>query len=259
MRKLALSIKRLFKKLGFGVIRNSTLALYEQNARAGEDIDFLLSLSDELVVPTLSVLRSSKSQLRQDLFVLGQLGFKKNGYFVEFGATNGFELSNSYLLEKKFGWTGILAEPARGWHEELRQNRSASIETMCVWKETGVELSFIEVDDKELSTIQEFAETDVHKDMREHSKMYKVQTISLSDLLKKHNAPKEIDYLSIDTEGSEFDILNAFEFDNYSFRVITCEHNYSPSRQKVFELLTKNGYRRCCEELSQFDDWYVKA
>jgi hypothetical protein len=54
----------------------------------------------------------SQSQYKQDIFVLTQLGFKRNGYFAEFGATNGLELSNSYLLERQFGWSGILAEPA---------------------------------------------------------------------------------------------------------------------------------------------------
>tara|TARA_B100001964_G_C14239456_1_gene604201 strand:+ start:290 stop:670 length:381 start_codon:yes stop_codon:yes gene_type:complete len=66
-------------------------------------------------------LDQSKAQLRQDLFVLSELEFKKNGYFVEFGATNGFDISNSYLLETKFNWKGIVAEPAKKWHHELKK------------------------------------------------------------------------------------------------------------------------------------------
>ena len=60
----------------------------------------------------LKMLPRSRSQLRQDIFVLCTLDFKRNGFFVEFGATNGVDLSNSYLLETEFNWTGILAEPA---------------------------------------------------------------------------------------------------------------------------------------------------
>ncbi len=76
-------------------------------------------------------------------------------------------------------------------------------------------------------------------------------------MLRSNNAPKIIDYLSIDTEGSEFDILNAFDFGEYSFRVITCEHNYTEKRLLIHDLLKKNGYKRVFEEISLFDDWYV--
>ena len=79
------------------------------------------------------------------------------------------------------------------------------------------------------------------------------------DLLASHNAPTEIDYLSIDTEGSEFAILEQFDFDRYDIKVITCEHNYTPLRQQIFDLLTAHGYRRKLEEHSKFEDWYVRT
>jgi hypothetical protein len=86
---------------------------------------------------------------------------------------------------------------------------------------------------------------------------YLVETISLNDLLKEYNAPSIIDFLSIDTEGSEFIILNNFNFDNYRFRVIVSEHNFTSNREKVFELLTAAGYKRIWPEFTQFDDWYI--
>jgi hypothetical protein len=78
-------------------------------------------------------IKLSKAQIAQDLFVLSELGFKKSGFFVEFGATDGVQLSNTHLLETEFSWTGILAEPGRNWHKELEKNRNASIEKDCVW------------------------------------------------------------------------------------------------------------------------------
>ena len=80
----------------------------------------------------------------------------------------------------------------------------------------------------------------------------------MNDLLDKYNAPNHINYLSIDTEGSEFKILSSLDWDKYSFDVITCEHNYSPQREEIFELLTTKGYKRIFESLSQYEDWYVK-
>ena len=200
-----------------------------------------------------------KSQLQQDLFVLNELGFKRDGFFVEFGATNGVDLSNSHLLETKFGWTGILAEPARVWHSELCANRAAAIETDCVWKKTGETLWFNEVEAAELSTLDRFSGGDAWKDTRKRGRKYEVSTISLLDMLMKHKAPQKIDYLSIDTEGSEYDILNAFDFDAFDIKIITCEHNFTPMREKIFKLLTKHGYERKYAEFSQFDDWYVRC
>ena len=53
----------------------------------------------------------SKSQYKQDIFVLSELGFKRNGFFVEFGATDGLDLSNTYLLEKQLAGMGYLQNP----------------------------------------------------------------------------------------------------------------------------------------------------
>ena len=84
-----------------------------------------------------------------------------------------------------------------------------------------------------------------------------VNTISLIALLKKYNAPKEIDYLSVDTEGSELDILSAFDFNEYRFNCITIEHNFTENREKLKFLLEQNGYKRVFEHLSKWDDWYI--
>ena len=199
----------------------------------------------------------SKSQIEQDLFVLHELNDKRNGYFVEFGATNGVDLSNTHLLEKEFGWTGILAEPAKVWSEDLAKNRNCHIDFNCVWSKSGEILEFNEVNAAELSTINVFSSVDEHAKTRANGKKYSVNTISLVDLLKKYNAPKYIDYLSIDTEGSEYEILSEFDFNSYSIKIITCEHNYTPMQEKIYKLLTSKGYVRKFTECSYFDDWYV--
>ncbi len=77
---------------------------------------------------------------------------------------------------------------------------------------------------------------------------YMVETISLNDLLNSHNAPRNIGYLSIDTEGNEYEILRSFNFSNYKFGFINIEHNYSADRSKVYKLLTSNGYSRIVED-----------
>lgn len=200
-----------------------------------------------------------KSQIGQDLFALYSLGWKRDGYFVEFGATNGVDLSNSYLLEKDFGWKGILAEPAKIWHAELLKNRTANIDFDCVWKESGRVMQFAVAENAEFSTLGDFAGSDAHKKARKSAAWQSVKTISLNDLLERHSAPAVIDYLSIDTEGSEFEILSAFDFSRHTFSVISCEHNYSDQRQPIYDLLVRNNYIRVFDGLSRWDDWYVHA
>jgi FkbM family methyltransferase len=252
-------IKRVLKKLNLGITWYSRLEQLEKHSRSGGDIAFLLELPEQHSARLLRLLSESKSQYRQDLFVLSELDFKSGGFFVEFGAASGIDLSNSYLLEKQFGWHGIVAEPARQWHAALKDNRTCNIETDCVWRESNATLTFNEASGGEYSTIDSYTGSDFHSNRRKRGTKYDVKTISLLDLLDKYGAPKIIDYLSIDTEGSEYEILSNFDFNRYQFRVITCEHNYTPLRDDIHALLTAKGYVRKLEKFSTVDDWYVKA
>ena len=249
------SINHLLNKIDIQLSKRSFFEKLLRNQ--SNDLKLLKKIDSQQRSKYIDYIDLSKSQIRQDLFVLSELRFKQNGYFVDFGATNGLDISNSYLLETQFNWKGILAEPAKKWHKDLKKNRKANIDTSCVWSETGKELMFNEVEDAKLSTINEFSSNDQHEDLRKTGKQYKVKTISLNDLLAKYKAPKLIDYLSIDTEGSELEILKNFDFNNYKFKVITCEHNLNKNREEIYKLLTKNGYTRKFIEISQFEDWYI--
>lgn len=195
---------------------------------------------------------TNTGQLDQDLLAVLVSGFKTNGFFVEFGATNGRDLSNSLLLEAQLGWKGILAEPGLVWRDDLAKNRTAQISHKAVWTKSGEALDFVE--DGELSTLSAFKRSDLHS---RSGKTYQVETTTLLDLLVEHNAPARIDFLSVDTEGSEFEVLNAFDFSKHSFGLICVEHNYTPSRQKIQDLLLEKGYVQILPEVSEWDDWFV--
>jgi hypothetical protein len=126
-----------------------------------------------------------------------------------------------------------------------------------VYSRTGEKISFSENYIGELSGITEFTGDDHHGLINRTTESYQVETISLLDLLSRHNAPKHVDFLSVDTEGSEFEILNAFDFSMYTFGAICVEHNYLENRPKVKTLLEANGYRQVYSELSDYDDWFV--
>ena len=197
------------------------------------------------------------SQIGQEFFVLGVLNLKKDGFFVEFGATNGKSLSNTYILEKEFGWSGICAEPALNWREELKNNRKCHIDFRCVYSSSGKRINFKQTQLPELSTIADFEDTDLHSLNRKKGEYYEVITVTLVELLDTYNAPAEIDYISIDTEGSELEILKEFDFIKYKVRVFTIEHNFTPNREEILKLMESKGYKRVYQEMSDFDDWYL--
>ena len=246
--------------LDIGIERQTLINRLKKHENLIKDYGLLKYIQNkENKIKYIENLPFSKSQIRQDLFVLNQLNFKKNGFFVEFGAANGIEKSNTHILEKEFGWDGLLAEPAKIYYEDLIKNRKCIIEKKCIWKKSDEKLKFNQTKFPGLSTIEIFSSLDNHRNLRKDGDVYPVETLSLNDFLAKYNAPKIIDYLSIDTEGSEYLILENFNFDKYKFRVITVEHNYTNNRKKIFSLLEKYGYKRKFEDLSHFDDWYVHS
>jgi FkbM family methyltransferase len=213
--------------------------------------------------PTLNELTSylaknltdSKGQLLQDL-IIGFLFNNEKGFFCEFGAADGATLSNTIFLEK-LGWDGILAEPSIRWHELLSANRHCKISYECVYPVSGKQVVFNEVDEGMFSSLMEFSESDMHAHRRINGLEYPVESISLEDLLRKYSAPRHVDFLSIDTEGSEFAILEAFDFSSFTFGAIFVEHNFTENREQIYNLLTANGYFRVFSKFSRWDDWYL--
>jgi len=259
--RLKTLLQRLFNSLGYSLIPTKGLQELEHSSRVGRILKVISLVefpSDLTQNEKESLISNSRSQIGQDLVALSTFQRIHGGFFVEFGATNGIDGSNTYLLEKFFGWTGILSEPARKWKDMLPKNRSAIIDLRCVFNQSGLKLKFREAAGG-LSTLSSFMGSDGHASARRQSQEYKVETVSLNDLLFEHKAPSHIDFLSIDTEGSELLILSALDFSRYSFGFICVEHNFTENRSPIQKLLESNGYRQVYPELSDFDDWFVLA
>jgi FkbM family methyltransferase len=199
----------------------------------------------------------SQSEIDQELiaFILNGTG----GYFVEFGACDGIIGSNTYFLEKHQGWNGVLVEPIPEWFSEIERNRSAKSFKYAVHPINGMKLAFKEASQRGLSTLSGYEHADRHGDRRVsgEGKTYEVITITLQELLIRANAPKQIDFLSIDTEGSEFEILSKFPFEEYVFKFITVEHNNSENQEKLKVLMNSKGYIEILPEFSGGDWWFV--
>jgi len=215
----------------------------------------------DFVAYTLKRAPDSQAQLFQDLFVLWSTKEKRRGYFVDIGACDGVFLSNTLLLERDYGWRGIVAEPNPIFATKLKKNRRAFVSTQCVWSVSGKRLAFKQVAEPEYSTLQDIDPQDSHEGRGTRSKFttVEVRSISLNDLLAKAKAPSNIDFLSLDTEGSELEILQATDLKKWRFGHICVEHNFTPRRREIFELLSRNGYTRVMPHISRWDDWYVRS
>jgi FkbM family methyltransferase len=199
----------------------------------------------------------SFSQIQQDLEVLKLYKNKKNGFFIEIGASDGITLSNTYLLEKNHQWKGICVEALPFKLVDLTKNRPNSfIVNKAVYKTSGLLLPFkISNTDSLLSGISEHINS--HKEVVERNfTEIHVETITLNDILDEHSAPQFIDYLSLDTEGTELEILLSINFKKYTFGLIHVEHNYiEPNRSDIKTHLLENGYIYKGE--NKFDDCYI--
>jgi len=191
----------------------------------------------------------SYSQLGQDKWVLEHIPHP--GYFVDIGASDGILMSNTYGLER-LGWMGICVEPNSRFFRGLKKNRNCHISNCCVLNKTDLEVDFCEATNGFYSGVTSY----FLDHLKRKGRVVKKQTISLNDLLAKFDAPKQIDYLSMDTENSEWAILEAFDF-SYKFRCITIEHNgIKENQENIAALLKKHHYKKA-KEIAGIEDWYL--
>ena len=266
MRRLREGIRKSINWFGYDLVKLHPYLALKENKTQFENLSRWLqpTVHEDLRHFILDNVKSSHAQIQQDLLALyiyrrvsAQNNSSRNPFFVEFGATDGVILSNSYLLEKSYGWEGILCEPAKYWHSRLNLNRTAIIDFRCVYTEDDLELEFLETEIGEFSTIAKFKRNDYHSSSRHGARKYKVQTVSLNTLLKEKNAPNYIDLLSVDTEGSEYEILSKFNFSAWQFGLIAVEHNFRKERESIYVLLKAAGYIRILSDISSWDDWYI--
>ncbi len=191
----------------------------------------------------------SHSQIFQDLFVHYILK-KKAGFYCEVGALDGKELSNTIYLEKELGWSGILCEPNRNYLDLIKKNRPKNILISSpLFSKENVEVNFTEF---------EGGRSGIDK-KSSNKNNYKLKTTTLNKVLEENLKGKEINYISIDTEGTEYEIIKELDFDKFYPEIITIEHNYDKEkRDKIFKFLNKNNYNRFFKSISRFEDWYIR-
>jgi len=188
------------------------------------------------------------SQYGQDKYIIEEL-FKhmRGGFFIDIGANDGVTLSNTYLLEKSLGWTGIAIEPIPRVYEKLRRNRSCLAVNACI-SECNGEVDFFELDGSAemlSGIISKYDKRHLERIERElfnsggAKRVIRVPSMTFNTLCEHNNITK-IDYLNIDTEGAEYDIIKSIDYSRIQIGVITVENNYIDN--KINKLLSQKGF-----------------
>lgn len=183
------------------------------------------------------------SHIGQDAWVAECLRFRRGGFFLDFGAFDGTSISNTLALERDLGWRGICVEPNPRYYPALCAARRCITVNAALWHESRKQLEF--VDAHGLSSIADFKDTDLNSQRRLEAtrSLIRVDTLNPNELLERFEAPTLIDFLSLDVEGAEFDILNALDLRRYRIALMTIEHNHNHEHQKrIRDHLASFGY-----------------
>lgn len=172
------------------------------------------------------------SQAGQDKWVLDKIA---KGFFVDVGAHDGIESSNTFALEQA-GWEGLCIEPS-SFYDKLTENRNCLTSKVAAHYYNGF--------------------------------LNGVPCRTLRTLLTDTNCPKEIDYLSIDVDGGELTVLQGMDFETFHVKLITIEHNQylegTFRQDEIFKHLTGHGFKRTHKDVKCLDpnyfgliyeDWY---
>ena len=179
----------------------------------------------------------------QDLICYIYFDGKTAGFFVDIGAFDGIEISNTYALEQ-IGWNGICIEPIPEVYALLAKNRTCHKYNVAITSSTQGSASFLKVSELlGLSGLEQQMPSRIREgleDKRLDVEKIVVNTMSFGQVMSNHPDVNYIDFLSIDVEGGELDVLNTIDFKRFRFGLITIENN---SGTKILRHhMNQNGY-----------------
>lgn len=187
----------------------------------------------------------------KDEFIYDMFPDSKNSYFVDVGASDGKYGSNTFSLEKR-KWGGLCVEGHPKLIDELNKNRECSVEEALVGEGQN-QVDFCAQEDE--SHIVGFVGNNKYggfshawrggsgivdnwtnekiNENKDNSKIIKIKTKTLTEILDKHCCPKHIELLDIDTEGNDYNVLQGIDWDKYRFSAILIEGNSKEIQEKL--------------------------
>lgn len=184
--------------------------------------------------------RAYRSDYGEDIFTIDFFNQKTEGYLLDIGAADGVTGSNSFRLLDEFNWNGILVEPNPDHHKNL---------DLLFSNETGIDVykgaicqNQTEVTLSKWSGLYTGHSNIINKNSHSwNSHPVQVPAIDISTLLKLYNVPTIIDFINLDIEGSEHQVINYFPWEDFTVKLWCIERASAYGLDKV---LIERGYVR---------------
>ena len=159
----------------------------------------------------------------------------RDGFFVEIGAGDGVYLSNTYYFEKRLGWRGILVDPVLHHHLSCLSNRPRSNSYLCAATNFESNSDYIKLKYGGYSTLTHGTQSDIidveqhlldaanYIPLRNTGVEFIAPLRTMTQILDSADAPKVIDFFSLDVEGNELEVLQGIDFSRYQIRWLLVE------------------------------------
>ena len=187
-------------------------------------------------------------------------GFGEPGVCVEVGAANGVRGSNTLRFER-LGWRAICIEPNPAFAQSLAQNRNEFYICACGSHYVrSATLTVFDIGEKHImSSVSSLSPDDRliadHKSLINERRTVRTDVFTLDTVLSRAGGVDRIDFVSIDTEGTELAVLQGFDVARWNVPLLVVENNYDD--KGISEYLTQFGYHRSARW--QINDFYTKT
>jgi FkbM family methyltransferase len=197
------------------------------------------------------------SQSGEDEILFEIFQDKQQGLCVEVCGFNGVDASNSYFFEK-LGWRCIVVEPIPELCEKIRSKRKCRLFNCAAGDYNGETKFYVHEQDPIVSSLNfTKVQLDYQKYNRQTLREIPVEMKTLDSILEEENVKeKEIDFISIDVEGYEINVLRGFSLQKYLPRILIIEDNSKMTDDRVRKFMSQFGY--VLFKRTGVNDWYAK-
>lgn len=184
------------------------------------------------------------SETQNTRWVLELLGHKKNGYFIDIGCNDPVNGNNTYVLERKYSWDGIVVEPNALYFGDIHHMRKCTKILGRPIFEHDEMVDFASVTEDWLQGYSGIEKT-LHRASRQKKySIKKLQAMSPNTLVQECSVPKIFDYLKIDVEGAELNIIKNWPWDKAQPTLVSIESDPETTAKSVIEYMKEIDYKQ---------------